>query len=132
VDKRTGRAPLIVGINSLMTIFAVLCLAVFALLCVSSVQADSRLGESSRASVTGYYEADCQAERILAQLRQGVLPEEVTGENGLYSYVCPISGTQVLAVEVYVQGDTYEILRWQAESAAAWQADENLPVWRGE
>ena len=63
---------------------------------------------------------------------QGVLPEEVTGENGLYSYVCPISGTQVLAVEVYVQGDTYEILRWQAESAAAWQADENLPVWRGE
>ena len=57
-----------VGISSLLVIFAVLCLAVFALLSVSTVQAQNRLAESSREAVLGYYRADCEAETVLAAL----------------------------------------------------------------
>ena len=37
-----------VGVSSLLTIFAVLCLTVFALLSLSTVQAQTRLAETSR------------------------------------------------------------------------------------
>ena len=132
MNKRSAFSPPAVGISSLLTIFAVLCLVVFALLCISTTQSELRLARAAETAITGYYEADCQAETILAALRRGEHPESVTEENGIYTYTCPISQTQVLAVEVAVTGDAYDILRWQAVSTAQWQADEQLPVWQGE
>lgn len=125
------KLPSAVGLSSLLVIFAVLCLTVFSLLSVSTVQADGRLAEKSRQAVYDYYTADCCAEALLAQLRNGELPEGVTLENGVYRYVCALSDTQVLTVEVTVTGTDYEILRWQAQSVTDWQADETLHVWDG-
>ena len=131
-EKRTFSPPVVVGAVSLLTIFAVLCLTVFALLSLSTVQADGRLSDKSFAAVAGYYAADCAAEGILAQLRAGEIPEGVTDHGGgLYSYGCPISETQTLAVEVVIDGEHYTILRWQARSTAEWVADDSLPVWDG-
>ena len=124
-------SPPAVGASSLLVIFAVLCLTVFALLSISTVRADGRLGDKVHSAVTGYYAADCQAEEILARLRSGELPEGVTEENGVYTYACPISDTQVLAVQAVLDGDTYRILRWQALSTVSWQADDKIPVWDG-
>jgi len=45
-DKGLRGAPL-VGVSSLLTIFAVLCLSVFALLSVTTAQAGGRLGGSA-------------------------------------------------------------------------------------
>lgn len=127
-DKRTFSPPM-VGASSLLVIFAVLCLTVFALLSVSTVQANQRLSEKSAAAVEGYYAADCAAEEILARLRAGERPEGVREENGIYAFACAISDTQALAVEVAVEGRDYTILRWQAVSDANWQADDKLHVW---
>ncbi len=124
-------SPPAVGASSLLVIFAVLCLTVFALLSISTVRADGRLGDKVQSAVSGYYAADCQAERLLAQLRAGEMPEGVTEENGVYTYACPISDTQVLAVQVALDGDSYEILRWQALSSVSWEADDRIPVWSG-
>ena len=66
-------SPPAVGGNSLLVIFAVLCLTVFALLGLSSVQAGGRLSDASAQAVTAYYEADCRAEEILSSLRQGTV-----------------------------------------------------------
>jgi len=129
--KKTAMSPPAVGASSLLVIFAVLCLTVFALLSISTVQADQRLGDSAAAAVTGYYRADCQAELILAQIRNGTIPEGVTEENGVYSYYCAISDTQALSVAVAVEESNYSILQWQAISTADWQADDRLPVWDG-
>jgi hypothetical protein len=118
-----------VGASSLLVIFAVLSLTVFALLSVSTVQADQGLADRAAAAVLGYYEADCQAEEILAQLRAGDLPAGVTEENGVYSYECEISDTQCLAVQVKVEDSDYTILRWQTVQATEWQADDSLSVW---
>lgn len=121
-----------VGISSLLVIFAVLCLTVFALLSVSTVQAQRRLADSANQTVTGYYAAECAAHEILAELRGGSLPAAVSREGDLYTYACRITDNQALAVRVEVKGTQYRILLWQAVSTADWEADNRLPVWTGQ
>ena len=103
MDERRDSFPPAVGGSSLLVIFAVLCLTVFALLGLATVQANSRLSDASAQTVSGYYAADCQAETILAQLRSGTVPEGVSVRGDVYSYTCPISDTQTLQVEVRVE-----------------------------
>lgn len=129
-EKRKALFPPI-GVSSLMVIFSVLCLTVFALLSVSTVWADQRLSENAAQAVEGYYLADCEAEEILARLRNGERPANVKAYNGRFAYTCAISDTQTLVVEVAVDGMDYNILRWQAVSTADWQASDQLPVWQG-
>ena len=129
----TGKAAFPpVGVSSLLVIFSVLCLTVFALLSVSTVRADQILSEKAERAVEGYYQADCAAEETLARLRAGEYPEGVTEQDGIYCYTHPISDTQRLVVEVKVEGNAYTILRWQAVSTVDWQASDQLPVWDGE
>ena len=59
--KQDSFSPAAVGGCSLLVIFAVLCLMVFALLSLSSVQAERRLADAATQSVLDYYEADLQA-----------------------------------------------------------------------
>lgn len=120
-----------VGGSSLLTIFAVLCLTVFAVLTIATASAGARLGDSAAAAVEAYYAADCAAEEILARLRAGERPEGVTEENGIFFYCCPISDTQTLMVEVAVEAAEFQILRWQAVPVAEWEAEEQLQVWDG-
>jgi len=112
--KPTKNAPPMVGGSSLLIIFAVLCLTIFSLLTLSTAQADRRLSEVSANAVTAYYAADMQAEAILAKLRGGELPDEVSIDGSIYSYTCPISETQQLVVEVSFDGKIWQILRWQS------------------
>ena len=130
---REGKNPApVVGGSSLLVIFAVLCLTVFAMLSLTQAQADRRLARNSWSAVTGYYQADCQAQEILSQLRAGERPQGVTEEGeSTFSYACPISDTQTLQVRVRLAGESYEILCWQAEFTADWQADEDLDLWDG-
>lgn len=125
-------SPPAVGGSSLLVIFAVLCLTVFALLGLSGVQAGGRLSDASAQAVSAYYDADCRAEEILAALRQGVVMEGVRWEaDGIYAYTCPISDTQALEVRVRLDGEDWSVLRWQAVSTAQWEADESLDLWDG-
>ena len=131
MNKKSMRFPPIGG-SSLLVIFAVLCLTVFALLSLSTAQAGSRLSDASAQAVSDYYRADCRAEEILAQLRSGQLPEGVSVEDGVYSYTCSISDTQALAVSVRLDRDHYTVLRWQAVSTIEWTPDESIDLWDGE
>lgn len=129
MDKRTS-APA-VGASSLLVIFAVLCLTVFALLSLSTVQAGKRLSDAGADAVLRFYAADMRAEEIFASLRSGELPEEVTVSGEIYSYTCPISDTQELRVMLSRSGDSWTVLRWQTVSTTAWTADENIELWDG-
>ena len=130
-DKKRMGMPATGG-SSLLVIFAVLALTVFAILSISTVTADQKLADKSAASVEAYYEADCQAEMILAEIRSGKLPEGVKKDGNLYSYKCLVTDSLNLEVEVLVEEEEYEVLRWQMVSAADWQNDDSLPVWDGE
>lgn len=128
--KRNDTPPAVGG-SSLLVIFIVLCLIVFALLSLSSVQADGRLSKAAAESVRAYYEADCEAEEVLAQLRQGTIPPEVTVSGNRYYYECTVTDTQKLVVEAEINDGDYRILRWQNESTHSWQEDETLQLWDG-
>ena len=135
MDKRAPRFNIpVVGGSSLLVIFAVLCLTVFALLGLSMVQADGRLSQTTAQSVAAFYAADCQAEEIFARLRSGEMPAGVTpcdcGEEG-YAYTCPVSETQRLCVELHCEEGEWTVLRWQTESIAERENDGSLNVWDG-
>ena len=129
MNKRHEQQLPVFGGSSLLVIFAVLCLTVFALLGFSTVQADKRLNDISIQAVSDYYAADCAAEEILARLRSGQLPEGVNQEGDIYTYSCTISPTQELQVEV--RGGDWEILRWQAVSTIRWKENTDLELWDG-
>lgn len=133
-------SPPAVGGVSLLSVFAVLCLTVFALLSLATVRADVRLADASAEAVSGYYAADCRAQEILARLRSGETPEGVrleisAGPSGqaayTCSYTCPISDSQNLEVEVLLSGTDYTILRWQAAASREWESDDLLELWDG-
>ena len=129
--ERRMRIPLVGG-SSLLVIFAVLCLTVFALLGLSAVQAGGRLSQKMVDSVEAYYEADCMAEELYARLRLGELPAEVVQEGDTYTYVCPVSETNELQVVLYKTGEQWEVIRWNVVSTAAWESDVSLDLWDGE
>ena len=128
---RNREMPAAVGGSSLLVIFAVLCLTVFALLSLSTVQADGRLALASSEAVENYYKADSRAEEILSELRRGIVPLEVKKEGNYYSYRCEISAVQALEVEVQIDGEEYQILRWQVVSVADWEQKEEKQLWDG-
>ena len=131
MDKRETFSPPAVGGSCLLVIFAVLCLTVFALLSLSTVQANGRLADASVAAVSAYYQADCRAEAVLARLRSGQVPEGVAADGDTYTYTCPISDTQSLEVRVRLEGDSWTVLQWQAVSTVEWEAEDSLDLWSG-
>ena len=135
-----SKAPLLLMEQMVMLlVFAlasVLRLTVFALLALTTVQADKRLADASARAVEDYYAADFQAQELLARVRNGETPEGVELErvDGVTSarYTCSISDTQELQVEARISWDgSYTILRWQAASTQEWVADESLNLWDG-
>ena len=131
MKKKQRSQVSIVGGSSLLVIFSVLCVAIFALMSLTSATSDTRLNDKSLQTITGYYAADSAAAEILASLRQGNVPEGVRLADGVYCYECPISETQQLLVEAVVNGTDYEILRWQAGPSADWMPDDHINVWDG-
>lgn len=131
-----------IGASSLLSAFAVLCLVVFALLALSTVRSDERLSDASLQATKDYYAADCQAQEILARIRNGETPENVeltvsiaeTPEGGArtYAYTVPISDTQELQVEIGQHPDlSCEVLRWQAAPTEEWVGSDDLDLWDG-
>lgn len=120
-----------VGGSSILTIFAVLCFIVFALLSLSTAKADHVLASKSVEAVSNYYQADTRAEEILAELRQGQLPEGVEQEGDLYTYSCPVDEYQQLTVEVECKDHIYQIKKWKKEYIGDWKPDDTIDVWDG-
>lgn len=131
MKKQTRFSPPAVGGSSLLVIFAVLTLSVFALLSLSTAQAEKRLSDAAAQSVTAYYGADCQAEEVFARLRNGETVEGVTQDDNIYRYRCYISENQYLAVELKEADGIWQILRWQSIASPEPIKESTLPVWDG-
>ena len=128
MNKKMKFSPPMIGGSSLLVIFSVLCLTVFALLSLSTVLADQRLSTASVENVAAYYEADTQAEEIFARLRNGEMPDAVEQEDGRYVYQCRISDTQTLYVELECDGEKWIVHRWQAVAETQME-ESDLSVW---
>jgi len=118
------------GASTLMVALAVVCIVIFALTSLSTVQADKRLSEAAMNAATAYYNADLEAERVFARLRAGENVPGVQKQGGLYTYSCPISENQMLYVEIEETDSLWRVLRWQSVVQQN-KTDEILPVWNG-
>ncbi|MBO5999644.1 MAG: hypothetical protein J6P87_08135 [Lachnospiraceae bacterium] len=146
------RSPVLIGVSSLLVIFSVLCLAVFAMLSLSTVQTDKKLITRTVEAVSARAAADVKAQMTLAGLREGLgqAAGEAAGvtdlrqEGNIWHYSCPVSDGRRLCVSVEIgsaggaagtdeadKGRDYRILRWQEEIIKDWVPDEDLDLWQG-
>ncbi len=131
-----------VGSATLVMIFSVLCLTIFAVLSVVTAGNAWTLAEKSADSVTAYYEADTKAIAIYDDLTANydgtfTLPTDCTAQVELVdgterlNYWVSIDDNQVIWVQLYPVGDTLAIARWEVEYQGDWNADQTLNLWGG-
>lgn len=128
-------APINIGTSSIMMLFAVLCLTVFAVLAFTSARSQASLARKSADAVSAYYAADMRAAELYEELHEGAVPEVVTVNelpDGIYySYDVPVDENQALSVLVRQTGEVLEILSWKVYTVGEWNADEQINVWDG-
>ena len=128
--SRQNQAPISnFGIASLLTIFIVLCLVVFAALSLSTAKNDYNHSDSFATHKAAYYEASNESERIvqiIAQhsdagaekinrlIRKQNMDIEVTIDDGIASWSAAISDSQELYVELDIE--SMKIKSWSEVS----------------
>lgn len=127
-----------VGSVSLIMIFSVLCLTVFCLVTLSTARSDASLAQRAAQSVSAYYAADTEAERVYAELnselKSGSRPDrvrdtDISYKNGCASYTCAVDETHFIAVVVAESG---EVIEWAQTDDGSWTPDESIAVWGSE
>ncbi len=129
-----------IGASSLLVVFLVLCLVIFAALSLTSAQNDASYSQRAAERRTAFYTACNQAERILDEIDvrlESEGPEAdlsdlgVTAEDGLLSFSVPLSDTQAMAVtlELTPNGDHYyEIRAYRVVTTAGPGEADPLPL----
>lgn len=130
MKKEKRNSPPAIGGCSLLVIFSVLCLVIFALVSLDTVLAEQRLSEASAQAASDWYAADLEAQTIFARLRIGETVPGVTQSETVYAYSVPISGRQTLTVTLKETDGCWAVLTWQA-TAHPPDGDTALPVWQG-
>lgn len=139
-------AGMSVGSATLVMVFSVLCLTVFAVLSVVTVGSAWTLAEKSADAVTNYYTADCIAVEYLNEITQNYqqngsleLPTDCEGlveRGGGQWWICywvPIDEQQLLSVQLTAYDNQSDILveHWQVEYSGSWTADQTITIWDG-
>lgn len=134
------RGGTVTGAVSLVMIFVVLCMTVFAVLTLSTAVGESRLAQATAAHVQDYYEADARATAIAAQIAASPMVSEIDGvpvgysasEAGTHAaFSVPAGDNQELDIELLLQTPSYAILKWELVYSGDWQADQSIAVWDG-
>lgn len=156
MNKKHGFGSTIgVGYVSIMLIFTVICLTIFAVLSYQAVYSDSRLGSRSEEFDQQYYSADAAAKKLLAELDEAALSaqegfsfeesfSEAAGELGATAvrvpegiradYSVDIGGRRRLDVSVLFYSapaeERFSIIKWQADVSGGME-EQHPSVWDG-
>ncbi len=126
------------GAVSLVMIFCVLCLSVFAVLTLSTAMNEKRLSDLAAQRTAEYYEADCRAAEIISELSAGQEPEDVEitsapSDGGtLVEFSLPAGGDRTLEVRAILDGrGGYRVLCWKTGYSGGWETDNFIEIWDG-
>lgn len=125
------------GAVSLVMIFCVLCLAVFAVLTMATAQREKTLSDLNAQRAGEYYAADAAAVGYAAALRDGEQPDyeiryEETAEGTVAEYSVPYGDRQMIQVRLLLTPDgECRVLRWASVYGGEWQTDESVDIWDG-
>ena len=124
-----------VGGATLLMLFAVLCLTVFAVLSLISAKSQSALVQKSADAVTAYYQADTRAAEIYDEVAAGNLSSVKTQASAAgtsYTYSVKIDDNQELQVALTENNGKLAIVTWKVCATGDWNIDEHLDVWDGQ
>jgi len=139
-----GKGGVGVGSASIVLVFAVLCLTIFSLITLVVSNNDKALVDAQVQLVSGYYEADTLATRILADiLSADTIPDKIYGvdiyttwdesiEAETIYFFCRISDIKALYVNLVHRDDSFDILSWRMWDTDEWVFDDSIKVWSGE
>jgi len=130
------------GAVSLVMIFCVLCLSVFAVLTLSTAMSEKRLSDLAAQRAAEYFEADCRAAEIVSDLAAGKTPPEdveitdtcIEDWDGgtVVEFSLPAGGDRTLMVQAALDGEGgYRILCWKTGYAGDWETDNTIEIWDG-
>ena len=146
-DKQAGMGAQI-GSASIVMIFAVLCLTIFAVLSFQTASHEQRLAQKTADAARAYYRADSIAEetygricallfeaenqeRMIAEL-DSMQIQQIRTQDGTYLRYCvPIDDVQALEVQLWWTARELSVVTWRAIAATEWECDESLQVWDG-
>lgn len=132
-----------IGSASILLIFTVLCLSVFAVISLSTSRTDKAITDNWEKTVREYYEADLLAEEIIADIIElDFVPDTLRGiavsteydeqaGSKLITYNCPISDNKELCVKVLVRTESYDILEWRVLNTGVWETEGAPVIWPG-
>lgn len=125
MEQKLTKPFIRIGITSIIFIFIVMCLSVFALLSVNSASQSYASVRRAADAASAYYAADSQAQIWIHQVKS-------EGEAGgdVLRRDFPISDSQTL--QVALDGSTFRILSYQVVNNEVLEIDDSLPVWQGE
>ncbi len=143
--KQTKSQPRIgLGTASLLTVFAVLCLAVFAVLALVVANEQMQLAEKSAQAITDYYNADSgavdMANELWAMYESGNLTDtDQLQDIGITAEIAPDSATvgyrvlldefRELSVELFFTEQGITVSKWQVVPFGDWAPDTSIEVW---
>lgn len=153
-NKHTKKIGVGVGYVSVMLIFAVICLTIFAVLSLKAAISDNSFNERSGEFLKQYYAADTAAKETLSKLHdcafeaksselfEETFEEIAQGIEGVSlkqtpvgfsaSYSAAINERQILAVTVLFDNNgNYTIEQWQSQDVPQEDNDSHLGVWNG-
>ena len=131
------------GAVSIVLVFTVLCLTLFAVITLSQSTADKALADAAARMVISYYEADTLAECVLSQLRypstldmpqtriiSGVnVTIEKIGVTITAYFTVPVTEEKELVVHAILKDfNEHEILVWKMSDVDLWQPDVYHPL----
>ena len=139
------------GITSIVLIFTVLCLTVFAVLSISNAAGDRALAVLNADMVQAYYDADCRGEEWFAETCAQIadIRAESKDDSDFLESVsrafeleydenigCRIVVDDVRSLYIEITAGTLaeppRVLRWVIVSEGEYVIDDSMPVWSGE
>ena len=137
-----------IGSASIVMIFAVLCLTIFATLSFQTAAHEYRLAQKTADAAEAYYRADGIAEERYGQICAVLLEEPMHDDIGArldamhvqqeriagaqyLQYRVPVDDTQALEVVLLWTERVVSIVKWRVVATTQWEYDELLPVWDG-
>ncbi len=153
-EEKTRKIAMGVGYVSVMLIFAVICLTIFAVMSFKAAMSTDTFNNRSGEFLKQYYAADSKAKETLSKLNDSMqaargsmffeeeFEEAAKALDGvsvkqspdgfLASYDVPINDRQVLAVEIRFDNDgKYTIRQWQSRDVGFDDTESHLGVWDG-
>lgn len=121
-----------IGTSSLILIFIVLCLVVFAVLSLENAKREAVFSQKSAEAVQEYYRADLQGVKFFQEMDRAV-KEKIQNEESSFVREIPMQSGLGLRIELVPDWEqkTVRVQEWKVYDRETMEIDQSMPVWTG-